>query len=188
MDQANKFSKVTIILHWAVALTMIGLLCSGLYMSKTEAWALYPIHKSIGVLIVLLVVPRVLWRIKNGWPKPAGNYSHLENVLAKVVHWVLIIGTVLMPVSGMIMSGLGGHGISVFGLELMANNPDLANPGQVIPLNGSLASIGHETHEILANLLLASLTLHIIGALKHHVLDKDGTLRRMMGKTISAPE
>lgn len=185
MDNPNQFSKLTVFLHWVVALTIIGLLASGLYMSKTETWFLYPIHKSIGVLVLIFVFARVIWRIKNGWPKPAGIYSNIEQILAKAVHWILIVGSVSMPISGMVMSAMGGHGFGVFGLELVGSNLDPVNAGQVLPHSEFWASIGHEVHEIFGLVLIATVILHVVGALKHHIIDKDGTLRRMLGKKIT---
>lgn len=183
-DTASQLSKTTIILHWIVALSMIGLLGVGLYMEQTSTYALYPLHKSFGVIIFFVILARVIWRVMNGWPQPASQYQAWEHNLAKVVHWVLIIGTVAMPISGMMMSGAGGHGISVFGLELLASNPDPANAHKVIPLNKEMAEIGHTVHGLLGKVLIAAIVLHIAGALKHHLIDKDGTLRRMLGKNI----
>lgn len=180
-DTASKLSPVSIGLHWLVGIMMITLLAVGIYMEENEVYFLYPIHKSFGVLVILVAVPRIIWRIKNGWPAPAAEYKGYEQLLSRLVHWLLILATVMMPISGMLMSGMGGHGIAVFGLELMANNPDPADPGSVIAVNGSLAGLGHTMHGIGGNVLLFAVVLHVVGALKHHVVDKDGTLRRMLG-------
>lgn len=184
-DTQQKLSTTTVALHWIVAVCMISLLSVGLYMSQTETYFLYPIHKSIGVLIVIPVVWRVIWRLKNGWPLELSPVAALQQTVARLVHWVLIIGTLLMPISGMIMSGLGGHGISVFGLELMAMNFNPEDMKEVMPINADLAGIGHEIHEILGLGLIAAVVLHIAGALKRQLIGKDGTLSRMLGKHIS---
>ena len=86
--------------------------------------------------------------------------------------------TVVYPISGMMMSGAGGHGIYVFGLELVAANYDEVS-GKAIPLNEQLASIGHTLHSSLVPVLIALILLHILGALKHHFIDKDQTISRM---------
>lgn len=183
-DTKNRLSHITISLHWVIALTIIAMIAIGLYMSETESYSLYPIHKSIGVSIFIIIMIRVVWRIYNGWPEPASNYKKWEQTLSKIVHYVLITGTVLIPISGMVMSAMGGHGISVFGFELIARNPNPLNPEKVIPINETLAGIGHETHEIVSYIMIVAITLHFAGALKHHVIDGDGTLRRMLGKKI----
>lgn len=174
-------SLTTKLLHWLVAILMIGLIAVGMYMEENAAFHLYPIHKSLGVVAFAFILARVLWRIKKGWPIPVSNYHKHEQMLAKLVHWVLIIGTLLMPISGMMMSGMGGHGVSVFGMELMAKNYAENNPKLVVPIDPYLASVGHSIHGIVGNVLVIAIVLHIVGAWKHHLVDKDNTLRRMLG-------
>jgi cytochrome b561 len=89
-------------------------------MSENKAFELYPIHKSIGVLTFAFIVARIYWRFINGWLEPVSTYKAIEHNLARIIHWVLIIAIVVMPISGFIMSGAGGHGVSVFGLEIIA--------------------------------------------------------------------
>ena len=184
-DTKTKLSGVTVALHWIVGLTMIVLVAVGVYMTDYKVYALYPIHKSFGMLIFIVVLMRVIWRLKQGWPEAASKYKTWEQSLSRVVHWVLIIATVVMPISGMLMSGLGGHGLHIFGLELLAATPNPDEAGKMIPINGPLAGISHEVHEIAGKVMFVAFLLHLAGALKHHFIDKDGTLRRMLGKDIS---
>ena len=186
-DTKERFSYTTVCLHWIVGLSIISLLAVGTYMAEFEAYNLYPIHKSIGMLIFVIILGRVAWRLINGWPAPAANYKKWEHNLAVVVHWTLLIGTIIFPISGMIMSGAAGHGLAIFGLEVYPYNPDPQDSTRVIALNETMASIAHETHEILGKVFILAVTLHIAGALKHHLLDKDGTLGRMLGKKIGQP-
>ncbi len=183
-DTSSKLGTPTIALHWIVAMMMLMMLATGIYMEQTAAYALYPWHKSFGVLIALFVVLRVLWRWQNGWPTPVRNYLPWERILSGIIHYLLIIGTVIMPVSGFMMSALGGHGVALFGLELVARNPDPVNPQEVLPLHAPLAGIAHTVHGLAGYGLVACVLLHIAGALKHHILDKDGTLRRMLGASV----
>lgn len=183
-DTKHKLSSLTIALHWIIGITIIVMLALGKYMESFEAYALYDIHKSIGMIIIAFVLARVFWRILNSWPEPASNYSSIEHLTAKVVHWILIIGTVALPISGALMSGAGGHGLAIFGWELLAENIDPNNLEEVIPLNKTLAGLGHEIHGIAGNVMMIAIVLHLLGALKHHIIDKDGTLRRMLGKSL----
>lgn len=183
-DTPEQFSHLTIALHWIVGLTVIGLLAVGVYMEETEAYSLYPWHKSFGFLIFFVVLLRVAWRIKNGWPTPVGQYSKVEQILAKVVHWVLILGTVLMPISGFLMSAFGGPGVEVFGLEVVARNANPDNPSEVIAHNKAIASFTHSLHHWLGEALIIAVALHVVGAIKHHVIDKDGSIRRMLGARV----
>ncbi|MBR9793130.1 MAG: cytochrome b [Gammaproteobacteria bacterium] len=185
-DTRQQFSKITITLHWTVALLMIGLLAVGIYMTENKDYSLYGLHKSFGVIVLVLALGRVYWRMKNGWPLAAGNYKAWEHTLAHAVHWILILGTLIMPVSGVILSSMGGHNIPLFGFDLIPANYDPANPQDVIPRNPELGEVAEEVHEIVGYLLIACIVLHIAGALKHHIIDKDGTLMRMKGKRIDA--
>ena len=184
-DTKEKLSTITITLHWVVGLSIISLIAVGVYMTDYKVYALYPIHKSVGMLLFLVIVLRVIWRLKQGWPAPASTYKAWEQSLSRIVHWVLIIATITLPISGMLMSGLGGHGLAIFGLELLAATPNPDEMGKMIPINGPVAGAAHEVHEIAGKVIFVAIVLHLCGALKHHFVDKDGTLRRMLGKRIS---
>jgi len=179
-DSKLQLSGTTLILHWLVGLTIIGLLAVGIYMEENEVEFLYPIHKSIGILILIPVLIRVYWRYINGWLQPASDYKPIEKKLSKVVHWVLIIGTVLMPVSGMMMSAGAGYGLDIFGFVLVEINFDPNNPAEILPLNETVAGLGHNLHGLGGNMMIIAILLHITGAIKHHVMDKDRTLKRML--------
>ncbi|QKQ23795.1 cytochrome b [Candidatus Ruthia endofausta] len=182
-DTKQKLSGLTVLLHWLVGLVIITLTVIGVYMSENEVFALYPIHKSIGVLIFTVIVIRVYWRFVNGWLQPAANYTKIEHNLSKIVHWVLIIAMIVMPISGFIMSGTGGHGVSVFGLEIVAANFDLVAK-KAIAYNAALAGFMHSTHVNSGWVMIIAIFLHLMGAIKHHFMDKDSTLKRMFGKRI----
>ncbi len=180
-DTKEKLSNLTIFLHWAVGLTIIALVVVGIYMDENEVFWLYPIHKSIGVLIFAVIIVRVYWRFVNGWPQLITGYKAVEHNLARIVHWVLIITMIIMPISGFIMSGAGGYGVSVFGLEIIAAQFDPIVK-EAIPHNAALAGFMGETHEISGWTMIAAIVLHIAGAIKHHFINKDNVLRRMLGK------
>ena len=86
-DTKEKLGGLTVGLHWLVGLTTIVLLAVGMYMTKYEAGSLYPIHKSIGILILFVILVRVGWRIKNGWPEPVDYYKYIERLLSKLVQF-----------------------------------------------------------------------------------------------------
>lgn len=173
----NSLSGTTKILHILVALGMIGLLAVGLYMSEYEVFFLYDIHKSVGAIMFVLALTRVLWRVKKGWPSAVGVASKIQHMIAKAVHWILIIATVLFPLSGLMMSIGGGHGLAIFGLEIVSETLDTA--GETVALNGAIGGLGHEIHETIVYFVIAAIVLHVAGALKHHFVDKDETITRM---------
>lgn len=183
-DTRTQLSCTTVLLHWIVAIGVMGMLTIGVYMVKNEAYAFYPWHKSFGQVIFVFAVAQVAWRFKNGWPEPVREYLRIEQLLARTVHYALLMGVLLMPVFGFLMSVFGGNGVDFFGLELVARNLDPVNPDKTIPINGSIAGLTNTAHWVVGYLLIAAIALHIAGALKHHVIDKDGTLRRMLGKKV----
>lgn len=182
MDTKDKLSLTTRSLHWIIAMCFIALTAVGIYMANTETWMLYPLHKSMGIILFVVILLRVGWRIKQGWPTPAGQYQKIEQRLSKITHWILLLGTVAMPITGMFYSGMSGHGFDVFGWTLVKSNYDPQNQGQVIPHSELLSAISEQAHEIIGYTLTLAIGLHIIGACKHHFLDKDRTLLRMLGK------
>ncbi|WP_133407188.1 cytochrome b [Parashewanella tropica] len=178
---SQRLSKVSIIMHWVVGIGMLGMLVLGWSMHKFKLHSLYPWHKSIGVLIVCLAVIRVLWRLKEGWFPPATPMGNYEKLLSRSVHLMLLIITVLFPISGMLMSGAGGHGIAFFGHVLLAENIDPITH-KVIPLSHILAALGEDTHKFLMWALAIIFLVHISAVIKHHFYSKDETLNRMLGK------
>lgn len=184
MDQLFRFSRITVGLHWIIAITMMALLGVGLYMVENEVWHLYHLHKSIGILIFPVVLLRVLWRLKTGWPVALTAQVKWQQTIAQVAHYILLIITVLMPISGMIFSAASGHGFGIFSWEIWPSNPSLSKPGEVDVRSVFWSELGHDGHELLGNLLLLVLLLHVLGALKHHLIDKDGVLKRMLGMRV----
>lgn len=177
-DTHKQFTVPTISLHWIIAIGMIVMLAFGLYLENMprspDKGELIGIHKSVGVIILLLAIPRIYWRFLNKFPKPISPLPNWQLKLAAAAHWVLIIGTVLMPISGIIMSVGGGFGLSFFGTELIAK-------GNKIEV---LSQVGHIIHGLGGKLIIIFVLLHIAGAIKHQFIEKDGTISRMFGKKI----
>ncbi|OCQ21873.1 cytochrome B [Pseudoalteromonas luteoviolacea] len=175
----TSFSLATRSLHWLVGITMLSLIIVGIYMANFEVWALYDIHKSMGVLALLLILPRVIYRLIQGFPEANSAHSQWEQKVSHLVHWVLLIGTLMMPVSGMLYSGFGGYGVDIFGLSLVSEN---VVDDSIVPYNESIFVISKASHWVIGYCLSAAILLHVAGAIKHHVIDKDDTLKRMTGK------
>lgn len=176
-DTHEKFSKPTVLLHWIIAIPFIAMLIIGLILDEMEKgpnkFELIGTHKSVGVLIFVLAVVRILWRMKNKFPKPLSEMPNWQKGLASTAHWVLIIGTVMMPISGIVMSIGGGHSVGIFGVELIT--------GSGVE-NNLMDKTGHIMHGLGSKLILLFLVLHIVGAIKHQYMDKDGTLSRILGR------
>lgn len=163
-------------LHWLMALIMIGLLALGLVMSgldpSPQKWQFYSFHKAMGMIALVLITIRIVWRLLTPPPTPLASHAAWERGLARITHILLYVGMVAMPVSGYVMSAAGGHNISFFGLF---------DVPLLIDKNEELGGLARTVHEIAGYTLIAVVVLHILGALKHVMIDRDATLRRMVG-------
>jgi cytochrome b561 len=173
----EKLPSITIGLHWIIAIAIIAMLAMGIYVEdlprSPEKGDLIAIHKSIGVIILVLALIRIAWRVISKYPEQLGEASKWQEIIAKLTLLVLILGTVMLPASGIAMSIGGGHGLAVFGIELIARTGEKME---------TLSQLGHIMHGLGGNLLIAFVVLHIAGAIKHEHIDKDGTLSRMLGR------
>ena len=173
-SKASAYDPISRFNHWIIALAMIGMLAFGIYIDDfvprgPQAGALLQIHKAIGVLVLVYGLWRVGWRLARGFLEAAAPMPVWQERIAKLTHWVLIAGIILMPLSGTTTSLFGGHDINVFGLFVI--------PG--FTENKAISDLAMEVHGTIANILIAFIVLHIAGALKHHVIDRDATLVRM---------
>lgn len=179
MKTENPLSKVTVGLHWIIAISVVGMLATGIYMANFKVWGLYPLHKSIGVLLLGIVVIRLAWRLARGWPQALTAQPKIEQIISKLSHWYLLLASVAMPITGILLSGLGGHGVSVFGLTVIAKN--YGDDGKAVAYNETLAQLGYTFHELIGYGLVVVVSLHVLGVLKHQFVYKDATLKRMLG-------
>lgn len=180
-DTKQKLSPLSITLHWLVAIGMIGMIFYGQYIEDLpggpDKWEGIGLHKSIGMILLVLIVLRVLWRIANKLPQPLSDAPKWQENAAVAAHMLLLLGTLLMPISGLMMSIGGGHSVAVFGWEVIAGSEDKIK---------WLGGLGHEIHEWSGKILLALIALHVLAALKHALLDRDGTLARMLGRRVES--
>ncbi|MGX9350614.1 cytochrome b [Shimia sp. W99] len=169
------YDRVSRINHWGIALLMIAMLVMGIYVFKImpdgpDKGALVGLHKSFGLLILMLGSWRVAWRLRQGFlPSLHGGW---QARLAHVIHWLLLAGIVVMPVSGLLMSYFGGRETGFFGLFTIPAGPKI----------GLLNEIGHIAHGLFAMLMIAAVLLHVLGAVKHALMDRDSTMARMTGR------
>ncbi|CEK11450.1 cytochrome b [Legionella hackeliae] len=172
-NNENAYGFVSIFFHWLLAVLMIGLLILGLYMVKLpislEKLKLYGLHKEYGFLVLGLAILRVSWRWINITPKlPLPAW---EKFAARAVHWIFYGFMFALPITGWLITSAAGLPASFFGLITL---PDLIAP------NEDLRPIFEEIHEWLAYGLIAFIALHVAAALKHHFINKDDILRRMI--------
>lgn len=165
--------------HWVMALIVLSLLGVGFYMSDLEPnpfkFQIYGLHKSFGLLLLFLAVCAVFWRVTGGRPEKLLTHKNWEKILSKVTQIILYVLLVAMPLSGWFMSSAGGHPVSFFGLF------EMWSP---LAKDKAVQGLFKELHEIFAFALLGLISLHIAGALKHHIVDRDTTLTRMGGHMV----
>ncbi len=195
-DTPEGYGLVTRALHWSVAALMIGNFALGLLGEEAEGSGLvYDLHVSLGLLTGVLVVIWILWRLANPKPEPLSR-SPLERGLARGVQFALLLLTLLIVASG--VGGVLGEGrpLSFFGVDLAAASSSPVPYGEPSLRNGwfeeeeyedeygetEAGEFWEELHELLSQpLFLLLLALHLGGVLKHHFVDRDRTLARMLG-------
>ncbi|MEM9632271.1 MAG: cytochrome b [Pseudomonadota bacterium] len=161
--------------HWIIAIAMIGMLGFGMYLDNAELerstlFPLIQLHKALGVLVLIYGTWRVGYRLFQGFPSPVGDAPAWQEIAAKAVHWVLLASIIVLPLSGLIMSLSGGHAVGVF------NIVTIPAPGEFPAINEAASAV----HSIGGKVLLAAVVVHIVGALKHRIVDRDATLSRMV--------
>lgn len=174
-NTARRYGVVAQSFHWIVAVLVLGMLGLGLYMDSLSpspaAFKLYALHKSIGIVVLTLAVLRLLWKLSNKGPLALPTHATWERMLARITHFFLYFCMLAMPLSGWVMSSAKNFPVRVFDLFTL---PHIVGPDQ------ELARLAVQFHGVVAWMLIAALALHVSGALKHHFIDKDGTLRRMI--------
>ena len=174
-NTAEHYGSVAKFLHWFLAICIVAMLLIGFFYtdfgSQATQLAWLRFHKSLGMLILALMIIRIIWQFINITPSSLLPIPRWQHLLSQLHHWLLYIALILMPISGWIMSIAGGHTPIVFGL-FTANAP--------IPVNKTLASTTLTCHVILAWVIIALVAMHILAVLKHWLIDKDNVLQRML--------
>ena len=176
------YGITAIVMHWLVAVTVVGLFSLGLWMvglTYYDSWyrTAPALHKSIGVSLFLLVAARLAWRLWQPRPAPLASHSMLERRLARTVHGLLYLLLFAVMSSGYLISTADGRAIEVFGL--------FGVPATIVELPDQADTAG-SIHLALAITLVSLAGIHALAALKHHFIDRDQTLRRMLGFAPSA--
>ncbi|HEY3328300.1 MAG TPA: cytochrome b [Novimethylophilus sp.] len=174
MNTPARYSGIAIALHWLIALAVVSAFTLGIYMHdlplSPHKLKLYSYHKWIGITVLGLMLARIGWRISH-IPPPPLEMPEWQRSAVQAVHLGLYLLLLVVPLSGWLMSSALGFKVVWMGLVPL---PDL------IAKNKELGEILKEVHKSLDFVLLGLLTVHIAAALKHHFVDRDGTLQRML--------
>ena len=162
-------------LHWLIALLVIGMLIFGFILTgladNPTTSELIGVHKSVGLTILLLMIIRLCWRFINPQPLLPMTVPLWEQIAARSVHVFFYFALFLMPISGWVMSSLGGHPVNFWGWI------DVRLP---VAVNKPLAKQFFNVHTTIAWIIIGLLVLHIGAAIKHHFIEKNNVLRRML--------
>ncbi|WP_199152961.1 cytochrome b [Chromobacterium sp. ASV23] len=171
----TRYTSTAIFLHWLMAIMLLCLFGMGFYMHGLSLspfkLKIYSWHKWAGVTVFLLVWLRLIWRFGHRPPALPAGMGKAVRALAYVGHLVLYLLMIAIPLSGWLMSSAKGVQTVYFGVlplpDLIAPNPELGH---------RLGAL----HTALNYLLAATVVGHAAAALKHHLLDKDDVLSRML--------
>jgi cytochrome b561 len=177
--QPKRYSTVAVVLHWLLALVIAAMFGVGLYMTdlpfSPQRLKLYNWHKWAGVTFLALTVLRMLWRVTHRPPVLPGtvtrNMPDWQTRAYHATHHAMYLLFFAVPLAGWAYSSAAGFPIVWFGQLPL---PDL------LPVNKELAELIKPLHKLLALALVALAGLHIAAALKHHLVDRDGLLSRML--------
>jgi cytochrome b561 len=173
-NTAAGYGVVAIAAHWLVAVGVIGLFALGWWMvdlTYYDSWYRQApsIHKAVGILLFLLLVARLLWRWSNPRPRLLGR--PVERRAATVVHGLFYLLLTVLMIAGYLISTADGSPIEVFGLfAVPATLSDLPNQ----------EDIAGDIHRWLAWTVMGLTVAHASAAFKHHLVDRDRTLIRML--------
>ncbi|UCB56387.1 MAG: cytochrome b [Thiotrichales bacterium] len=176
-NTSSRYGVIAILLHWLVALVVIGLFALGIWMTGLTYYDDWykrgpDIHKSIGILLFFVMLARVVWRAGNVTPEDEPGTGSLQRRLAHGVHLLLYVLLFAMMISGYLISTADGKPIQVFGLfAVPATISDIPNQEDV----------AGKVHWYLALTVIGLAVLHAAAALKHHFIDHDRTLKKMLG-------
>ncbi len=180
---SDKFNAFIRIIHWLMFLLFAIIFVVGVVMvefneivmmvelkgivmvefKKNELWPMYHFHKSMGVLVFLLVWLRLVSRWTTQVPPPPAEMSSINHRIAQGVVYLLYLLMIIVPIGGYALSNVHGYDVDLFGLPLP----------KVFPTNPEWEGFTNSFHEISVYTFLGVFVLHLLGVIKHHVQGLD---------------
>lgn len=172
-DTRTGYGVVMRLAHWIMAAAILAMFALGLWMVTLTYYSPYyylapHIHRSVGMLLLILLVLRFGWRLANARPDDS-ELAPLERTISRIVHWGFYPLLFALMASGYLISTADGRPIAVF---------DWFSVPALIEQKG-LEELAGEVHEFLAYLTIAVVLLHTGASLKHHFVDRNRILARM---------
>lgn len=171
----NGYSGTAKLLHWLVAISVLSIAPIAIWMTRTSPGPLkdnlYNLHKSLGVLILILMLLRIAYRLTHGAPAPDPSIEPWQRVVSSTVHTLLYILLLAMPILGYTANSAFGASTPFFGLFELP---------QIIAKNDGLSERLFIIHRYTGYAVVALAALHIAAALQHYFIRRDGVLQRML--------
>lgn len=174
-NRSDRWGAVSQMLHWAILVLLVWIAWLGLGMvdmpNTPAKIGTYALHKSLGLTLLALVTARLVWRLYAGAPSPVTGTPTWQARIASLTHVALYGLMFALPLSGWLFNSASGYPLQWF---KRVNLPALSGRDQ------GLADVARNLHEYGFWLLAALVALHAAAALYHHVVQRDGTLTRML--------
>lgn len=184
-NSQSTYGAVSKVFHWTTVLLILTLIPLGIYANglpfdtgealERKAF-FFSLHKTLGVTVFFFALARIAWAISQ--PKPRPLHGGLQNLAAETVHWILYASIMLVPLAGWI-NHAATTGFAPIWWPFGQSLP-------FVPKDDAVAHIFASLHIIFERVLVLAFLLHLAGALKHHLIDRDDTLRRMLPGTTEA--
>ena len=178
INTTQTYGSISKLFHWLIVLLVIAMIIIGFTMGhiddKMFRREVYALHKSFGLTILGLMLLRLLWRLINKRPELPTHIPKWQQKAANASHWLMYALLLAMPMSGLVMSTAAGHPPKFFNLFIVS-----------LPIEKSklIASSASTVHTVIAWCIIATVSTHILAALKHHFIDRDTVLMRMLPST-----
>lgn len=174
----DHYDLPTIVLHWLIAVLILGLLLLGFVMTRPSIdpelqFSLFQWHKSFGMLALMLAAVRLLHSVLRVRMKPVSGLDRLERVAARVMHHVLLALAVAVPLAGWMIASVSPLEIPTFAFNLVVI------PHLPVPKSDAAEAWWTTAHAVLAHSILALVFLHSAAAIDHQYRRRDGVLSRM---------
>ena len=192
-EPVARYNTIAITLHWVVASLLLVNVCVGLaasYADDADVRRLVDLHKSLGLTLLGLVLMRILWRLSHKPPPLPRAYSRLERWGAHAAHFSLYAVMLLLPLTGYIHDSAWKlaptHPIILYGL---VHFPRIGFIEALDPvLKEQIHAIFSAAHTYFGYALYVLVALHLLGVAKHHAVDHEEELQRMLPSTYKRPE
>lgn len=171
----TRYTKVAMTLHWIIAILVIaniGIAELTEDLSREARGPYMDVHKAFGITVLVLTLARIAWRLGHKPPPMPASMPAWQTATARITHFAFYLLLLALPLSGWLWMSTYPAPVSYFGLFEVP----------VLPVAGqeALGETLHEGHEVMGKAMLALVVLHILGAFKHLLVDKDGVFGRML--------